>query len=94
MSSGFTGSAAECLISPELPRRGSASLEADPAGQLLQLIPHCLILGIGCRKGVSTEQLAGFAESLFTAAGLDLRAVRCIASIDLKKEEPGIIVKA
>lgn len=91
LSSGFTGSAAECLISPELPRRGSASLEADPAGQLLQLIPHCLILGIGCRKGVSTEQLAGFAESLFTAAGLDLRAVRCIASIDLKKEEPGII---
>ena len=87
----FTGSAAQCLISPEIPRQEAASLGADPAGRPLQLIPRCLILGIGCRKGVSTEQLAEFAESLFTAAGLDLRAVRCIASIDLKKEEPGII---
>ena len=91
MENSFTGSAAQCLISPEIPRQEAASLGADPAGRPLQLIPRCLILGIGCRKGVSKEQLAEFAESLFTAAGLDLRAVRCIASIDLKKEEPGII---
>ncbi len=91
LSCGFTGSAAECLISPELSPWNGGARTNDPAAQPLQLVPRCLILGIGCRKGVSTDRLAEFTESLFTAAGLDLRAVRCIASIDLKKEEPGII---
>ena len=91
LSSDISGNAAECLISPELLRGNTASPGADPAAGPLRLIPRCLILGIGCRKGCSTEQLAEFAASVFNDAELDLRAVRCIASVDLKKEEPGLI---
>ena len=86
-----SGNAAECLITPELLRGSTASPGADPGTEPLQLIPRCLILGIGCRKGIPTEQLAEFMASVLADAGLDQRAVRCIASVDLKKEEPGIL---
>ena len=88
---GPSGNITECLITPELLRGNTASQGPDPAALPLQLIPRCLILGIGCRKGRGTDQLAEFTASLFADAGLDLRALRCIASVDLKKEEPGIL---
>lgn len=59
-------------------------------GRELRLIPRILTLGIGCRKGVPCEAVRFQVERAFGEAGLDLRAVRRIASIDLKKEEPGI----
>ena len=73
---------AECLISPE---------KADQNRPLLQLIPRCLVLGLGCRRGQSAEQLFRFVETIFGEEKLDLRAVRLIASIDLKKDEPGLL---
>ena len=91
LQSDVSGNTAECLITPELLRGNTASPGEDPAAQPLQLIPRCLILGIGCRKGRGTEELAEFTVSLFAEAGLDLRALRCIASVDLKKEEKGIL---
>ncbi len=89
--SSFTGSEAECLISPELFSNKADSRMTKSAEKTLQLIPRCLILGIGCRKGRSTDQLAEFTAALFADAGLDLRALRCIASVDLKKEEAGLL---
>ncbi len=56
----------------------------------LKLVPRILTLGIGCRKGVPCETIRLQVEQAFLQAGLDLRAVCRIASIDLKKEEPGI----
>ena len=91
LRSAVSGNMTECLITPELLRGDAASPGADPAAQPLQLIPRCLILGIGCRKGRGTDQLAEFTAALFADAGLDLRALRCIASVDLKKEEAGIL---
>ena len=57
----------------------------------LRLIPRCVILGMGCRKGKSYEELRGFAEGTLQELGLDREAVCAIASIDVKKEEPGLV---
>lgn len=57
----------------------------------LRLIPHCVILGMGCRKGKSYEELRDFAEGTLQELGLDREAVCAIASIDVKKEEPGLV---
>ena len=46
---------------------------------------------MGCRKGKSYEELRDFAEGTLQELGLDREAVCAIASIDVKKEEPGLV---
>lgn len=57
----------------------------------LRLIPRCVILGMGCRKGKSYEELRDFAEGTLRELGIGREAVCAIASIDVKKEEPGLV---
>ena len=59
--------------------------------EVCYLIPKVLSLGIGCRKGVSFEQIREVVNAIFNQEGLFLEAVREIVSIDLKKEEPGLL---
>ena len=68
----------------------NAELSANPDVPL-RLIPRCVILGIGCRKGKSYEELRDFAEGALQELGLCREAVCAIASIDVKKEEPGLV---
>lgn len=62
-----------------------------PFAQTLRLIPKVLRLGLGCRKGVSAEQLQDAVERVLEQREIDIRAVREAASIDLKKGEPGLL---
>ena len=57
----------------------------------LQLIPRILVVGIGCRKGVSREQIGLAVDRCFQEEGLLTEAIAAVASIDLKKQEAGII---
>lgn len=61
------------------------------APEILTLIPKSLTLGIGCRRGKSAEEIEEAVLEALAKAGLDRRAVACAASIDLKKDEPGLI---
>lgn len=65
--------------------------KTDPFQKTLHLIPKGLHLGIGCRKGTPKEAIAEAVASVFRQNRLDLRAVKCAASIDLKAEEPGLL---
>ena len=51
----------------------------------------CAIIGLGCRRGCTCEDLLALVEQSLDKAGLTLSAVQGIASIDLKREEPGLI---
>lgn len=57
----------------------------------LCLIPRILVVGIGCKKGTPVIQIQQAIEQVFLEAGLYVSAISKIASIDLKKEEPGIL---
>ena len=57
----------------------------------LSLVAPAVVLGIGCRKGTPAEKLEQVLQDFLTEAGLDGRAVCGVASIDLKKEEPGLL---
>lgn len=57
----------------------------------LALIPKSLTLGIGCRRGKTAAEIEEAAIRALNAAGLDRRAVLSAASIDLKKDEPGLL---
>lgn len=60
----------------------------------LRLIPQFATLGIGCRKGTSIEAIRTAVTETLKKENLDLRSVRQIASIDLKREEAGLIAFA
>lgn len=57
----------------------------------LPLVPKSLVLGIGCRRGKPREAIEEAVMGVLSQAGLDIRAAACAASIDLKKDEPGLL---
>lgn len=63
----------------------------QPFEETLRLIPRVLHVGIGCRKGISTEAIREVVESVFSEYDIDRRAVKCAASIDLKAKEQGLL---
>ena len=58
---------------------------------ILNLIPRCVILGIGCKKGKNPEELKNFVQKVLKDNNIDYRSLEKIASIDLKKGEAAII---
>ena len=60
-------------------------------GDALRLVPRVLTLGIGCRRGTSRETLEDAFAALLTRSGVSAEAVCAAASIDLKREEAGLL---
>lgn len=63
-------------------------------GELLKLVPKLLVIGIGCRKEASEEQILKAVYQALEEANCMPEAVAGLASIDLKKEENGILSAA
>lgn len=62
-----------------------------PFQKTLRLIPKILHLGIGCRRGTEAAAIAQAVDSVFKAHQIDRRSVKCVASIDLKQDEAGLL---
>ena len=60
----------------------------DPA---LHLVPKILVLGVGCRSGVGKETLAAAVAQTMERLHFVPQAIARVCSIDLKKEEPGLL---
>lgn len=60
-------------------------------GQILYLHPRNLVVGIGCRKGVSYERIRDAIQSVFQENGWKMEQIGALTSIDLKREEAGIL---
>ena len=54
------------------------------------LHPMVLALGLGCERGCAPDELIELAERTLAAAGLAPEAVACVASLDLKADEPAV----
>ena len=65
--------------------------ETEAPKECLTLIPRKLVVGMGCRKGVPFEKLKEFLECVLEEEGLQPEDIRCIASVDRKAGEPGLI---
>ena len=48
-------------------------------------------LGIGCRKGTDISVIREAVDTVLKENNIDHRAVKCVASIDLKAEEAGLL---
>lgn len=62
-----------------------------PFDTTLRLIPRALHLGLGCRRGTGAERVRRTVNAVLDAHGIDPRAIRCAASVDLKASEPGLL---
>lgn len=62
-----------------------------PFSETLRLIPPCLNVGIGCRRGTPMAAIAGSVERALRSRNLSPRSVRRICTIDLKAEEAGLL---
>jgi cobalt-precorrin 5A hydrolase len=58
---------------------------------VLRLVPRRLYVGIGCRRGASEEAIARAVDAALMKAGLDGRCVAGLASIDVKRDEAGLL---
>ncbi|MDR2957231.1 MAG: cobalt-precorrin 5A hydrolase [Coriobacteriales bacterium] len=61
-----------------------------PFTETLKLVPTCVHIGIGSRKGVDVQLLKAFFFDTLANLAIPIQAVAAIASIDLKKNEPAI----
>lgn len=57
-------------------------------GITLHLIPRIAVLGTGCRKGTNSGRFERFVLEVLAGAGVSVKALKTLASIDIKREEP------
>lgn len=57
----------------------------------LILVPRIAVLGIGCRRGSSAEKIESCFSHMLEEAGIYGESVCAAASIDLKKDEKGLL---
>jgi cobalt-precorrin 5A hydrolase len=56
----------------------------------LVLRPKNLVVGMGCHKGTTAVELLGFIKDNFKKARLSLASLKALATIEVKKDEPGL----
>jgi len=83
---------------PEGLTAGDASLgicvsaeDKQPFSRTLRLIPRRYAVGLGCRRGKGEAELEAFLRENLNRCGVRLREIMALASIDLKKDEPGLV---
>lgn len=74
----------------DAPEAADFALTLTPQGGALHLVPRIGVLGVGCRRGTTARQLEEAFAAFCAASGLSPAAVCAAASIDLKKDEPGL----
>lgn len=76
------------------PRTGiavSIRSDVDPFEVTVHVVPHSVSLGMGCRKGKGEREILEAAENCLKECGISRLALETLASIDLKKEERGLL---
>lgn len=53
-----------------------------------------MVAGIGCRKGAALEDILSAIETALEVHGLAVKALSALATVKLKRDEPGILAAA
>lgn len=62
-----------------------------PEGVVLRLVPRIVTLGVGCKRGTPPEALEAALSALLGRERVCEEAVCQVCSIDLKRDEPGLL---
>jgi len=53
--------------------------------------PQSLVLGVGCNRGIEAAEIEKAVTQALSEHGLSIKSIRNIATIDIKKNEPGLL---
>jgi len=70
------------------------SRERDWPPEWLRLRPRNLVAGMGCHKGTPAEELLAFIKQTFEQEKLSLMSLKALATIEARKDEPGLRMAA
>ena len=65
--------------------------KVKPYETTLRLITKIVTLGIGCRRNIEKEKIRKFVDEVLNKNNIDIRSVCGVASIDVKKNEIGLL---
>ena len=65
--------------------------KTSPFEKTLHLVPKAVVLGIGCKRGTERAVIQELVEEVLEVNGIFRESICKIASIDLKKDETGIL---
>ncbi|MFI1443043.1 precorrin-3B C(17)-methyltransferase [Streptomyces fructofermentans] len=65
-----------------------------PAEREVLLRPPSLVVGVGASKGAPADEVLALVEDSLRGAGLSVRSVAEFATVDAKRDEPGIVEAA
>lgn len=88
----YTDAAAANL--PELVLISHFSEDGDWPPHTLRLVPRHLVLGVGCKRGAAAAEMLAAAADFLAANRIEPHALCAVASVDLKRDEPGILALA
>ncbi len=68
------------------------SHETGPVSRETMILRPCVLsVGIGCNRGTGVEAIYDFLALVFREGNLSMHSIKQLASIDLKKNEPGLL---
>ena len=86
------GKVPEGILLTETAEDCHVAVTLSPGGDnALHLVPQCLVLGVGCRKGTPAEAIERAVEQHLAPKLCFPQAFCKVCSIDLKQEEPGLV---
>ena len=65
-----------------------------PDSDALWLFPRVLMLGVGCRLGVTTGEILSHVRTVFDERGLSMDAIGGLATVEAKRGEAGLLEAA
>ena len=71
-----------------------SAADNKPFPRTLQLVPRRYAAGLGCRRGKSEEELEACLRENMVRCGVSVHELKALASIDLKRDEPGLLALA
>lgn len=69
-------------------------LEAEPGPGRVVYRPPSLAVGVGCSRGATVREILSLLTAALDGAGLSKRSVALLASVDLKRDEAGLVEAA
>ena len=79
---------------PGAKRAAGAEDAYETAIPTARLIPRTVVAGIGCRRGTTAGEIIEAIRQACARSGLDPRAIGAVASIDIKRDEAGLVKAA
>ena len=79
------------VVAAETQEDADFALALFPTGNALHLVPKIAVLGVGCRRGTTAEQLETIFSEFCEKTGLAPQGICMAASIDLKQNEAGLL---